>query len=129
MQVRHRQSWSKDNTHKTQKVDQESKCKIENEDKDHSKDNINDLSCSNETQNLNDVQQIFGDGGSKDYLFSRNEHKSFTNSLNFACFSSNIVCFSSMSESLSMRTFLRCWIFADLAFLFAHSLLVEPRAN
>ena len=36
--------------------------KIENEDKDHSKDNINDLSCINETQNLNDVQQIFGDG-------------------------------------------------------------------
>ena len=55
----------KDNTHKTQKVDSESKCKIENEDKDHSKDNLNDLSCSNETQNLNDVQQIFGDGGSK----------------------------------------------------------------
>lgn len=51
----------KDNTHKTQKVDQESKCKIENEEKDHSKDN--DLSCSNEAQNLNDVQQIFGGGG------------------------------------------------------------------
>ena len=53
----------KDNTHKTQKIDSESKCKIENEDKDHSKDNLNDLTCSNEAQNLNDVQQIFGDGG------------------------------------------------------------------
>ena len=52
----------KDNTHETQKVDQESKCKVENEDKGHSKDNLNDLSCSNEAQNLNDVQQIFGDG-------------------------------------------------------------------
>ena len=51
----------KDNTHKTQKVDQESKCKMENESEDHSKDNVSDLSCSNEAQNLNDVQQIFGE--------------------------------------------------------------------
>ena len=48
---------------KLQKIDSESKCKIENEDKDHSKDNLNDLTCSNEAQNLNDVQQIFGDVG------------------------------------------------------------------
>ena len=51
----------KDNIHKTQKVDQESKCKMENESEDHSKDNVSDLSCSNEAQNLNDVQQIFGE--------------------------------------------------------------------
>src|SRR6476660_3434623 len=55
----------KDNTHKTQKVDEESKCKIDNDNdnKDHSKDDLSNLSCSNESQNLNDVQQIFGDGG------------------------------------------------------------------
>src|SRR6476659_5884307 len=46
----------KDNTHKTQKVDEESKCKIDNDNdnKDHSKDDLSNLSCSNESQNLND---------------------------------------------------------------------------
>ena len=54
----------KDNTdtHKTQNVDHESKCKLENENKGDNKDNLNDLSCRNEAQNLDGVQQIFGDG-------------------------------------------------------------------
>jgi len=50
-------------THKTQKVEEKNKCKTENENKKHSKDNVNNFSCRNEIQNLNDVQQIFGDGG------------------------------------------------------------------
>jgi len=46
-------------THKTQKIKAKNDCKIENENKDHSHDNgnVNTLSCSNEAQNLKDVEQ------------------------------------------------------------------------
>ena len=53
-------------THKTQKIKEKNYCEIENENKDHSKDNTNDneLSCVNEAQNLKNAEQIdsFGDG-------------------------------------------------------------------
>ena len=51
-------------THKTQKIKAKNDCEIENENKDHNHDNgnVNTLTCSNEAQNLNDVEQIFGDG-------------------------------------------------------------------
>jgi hypothetical protein len=53
-------------THKTQKIKEKNYCEIENENKDHSKDNANgnELSCVNEAQNLKDVEQIdvFSDG-------------------------------------------------------------------
>jgi len=51
-------------THKTQKIDQENKCKIENENEDHSSDNgnLNSLACVNIGANLKDVAliNIFG---------------------------------------------------------------------
>lgn len=45
--------------HKTQKIYAKNECEIENYNKDHSKnnDNINDLTCINDAQNLNDVFQ------------------------------------------------------------------------
>ena len=45
-------------THKTQKIKAKNDCEIENENKDHSKDNTNDneLSCVNEAQNLKDAE-------------------------------------------------------------------------
>jgi hypothetical protein len=51
-------------THKTQKIKAKNECEIENENKDHSHDNenLNSLECINDAQNLNDVEQIFGDG-------------------------------------------------------------------
>jgi hypothetical protein len=51
-------------THKTQKIKAKNECEIENENKDHSHDNenLNSLECINDGQNLNDVEQIFGDG-------------------------------------------------------------------
>jgi hypothetical protein len=51
-------------THKTQKIKSKNECEIENENKDHSHDNENwnSLECINDAQNLNDVEQIFGDG-------------------------------------------------------------------
>ena len=51
-------------THKTQKIKEKNYCEIENENKDHSHDNenLNELTCVNEAQNLKDVEQIFGDG-------------------------------------------------------------------
>jgi hypothetical protein len=51
-------------THKTQKIKATNECEIENENKDHSHDNenLNSLDCINDVQNLNDVEQIFGDG-------------------------------------------------------------------
>ena len=44
-------------THKTQKIDEKNKCKIENENKDHSKknDNENLLECSNFAANVKDL--------------------------------------------------------------------------
>src|SRR6476620_427055 len=47
-------------THKTQKIKAKNECEIENENKDNSHDNqnLNSLECSNEAQNLNDVEQI-----------------------------------------------------------------------
>lgn len=58
-------------THKTQKIKTKNDCEIKNENKDHSHDNVNvnTLSCSNEAQNLKDVEQtdIFvEDGGTDD---------------------------------------------------------------
>ncbi|MGA9745335.1 MAG: hypothetical protein WBQ16_12015, partial [Nitrososphaeraceae archaeon] len=46
-------------THKTQKIKAKNECEIENENKDHSHDNqnINSLECTNQGQNLNDVEQ------------------------------------------------------------------------
>ena len=46
-------------THKTQKIKEKNYCEIENENKDHSHDNenINSLECTNQGQNLNDVEQ------------------------------------------------------------------------
>ena len=46
-------------THKTQKIKAKNECEIENENKDHSKDNVNvnELTCVNEAQNLKDVEQ------------------------------------------------------------------------
>src|SRR6185503_17372682 len=46
-------------THKTQKIKTKNDCKIENENKDHSHDNVNvnDLVCVNEAQNWKDVEQ------------------------------------------------------------------------
>jgi hypothetical protein len=45
-------------THKTQKIKAKNECEIENENKDHSKDNTNDneLICINEASNLKDVE-------------------------------------------------------------------------
>jgi len=45
-------------THKTQKINAKNECEIENENKDHSHDNtnVNELLCSNEAQNLKDVE-------------------------------------------------------------------------
>jgi hypothetical protein len=47
-------------THKTQKIKAKNECEIENENKDHSHDNLNDngLFCSNDAQNLKDVEQV-----------------------------------------------------------------------
>jgi hypothetical protein len=47
--------------HKTQKIKAKNECEIENTNKDHSKnnENINELVCVNEAQNLNDVFQEF----------------------------------------------------------------------
>ena len=54
-------------THKTQKIKAKNYCEIENTNKDHSKDNLNEnlLECINDGQNWKDVEQIdiFGDGG------------------------------------------------------------------
>ena len=46
-------------THKTQKIKAKNECEIKNKNKDHSKDNVNlnDLYCSNEAENLKDVEQ------------------------------------------------------------------------
>ena len=46
-------------THKTQKIYAKNDCEIENKNKDHSHDNenLNELSCTNEAQNLKDVEQ------------------------------------------------------------------------
>jgi hypothetical protein len=46
-------------THKTQKIKEKNYCEIENENKDHSHDNenINSLECTNQGQNLKDVEQ------------------------------------------------------------------------
>jgi hypothetical protein len=43
--------------HKTQKINAKNECEIENYNKDHSKDNenLNELTCVNDAQNLNDV--------------------------------------------------------------------------
>jgi hypothetical protein len=51
-------------THKTQKIKAKNYCEIENYNKDHSKDNLNEnsLECINDAENLKDVEQIFGDG-------------------------------------------------------------------
>ena len=53
-------------THKTQKIKAKNECEIENENKDHSDDNVNanTLDCINDAQNLKDVEQlnVFGDG-------------------------------------------------------------------
>jgi len=54
-------------THKTQKIYTKNECEIENKNKDHSKDNLNEnsLTCDNAAQNLKDVFQgsgIIGDG-------------------------------------------------------------------
>jgi len=53
-------------THKTQKIKAKNDCEIENENKDHSKDNenLNSLECINDAQNLNDVVtfNVFSDG-------------------------------------------------------------------
>ena len=49
-------------THKTQKIREKNYCEIENTNKDHSSDNenLNELDCINDAQNLKDVEQIFG---------------------------------------------------------------------
>ena len=46
-------------THKTQKIKAKNDCEIVNENKDHSHDNenLNELTCDNEAQNLKDVEQ------------------------------------------------------------------------
>jgi hypothetical protein len=46
--------------HKTQKINVKNECEIENTNKDHSHDNgnINSLTCTNQAQNLDDVQQL-----------------------------------------------------------------------
>ena len=41
-----------------QKVDAKNYCEIENKNKDHSRDNVNDLACENFAQNQNDVASI-----------------------------------------------------------------------
>jgi hypothetical protein len=48
-------------THKTQKIREKNDCSIENYNKDHSSDNenLNELVCVNEGQNLKDVFQQF----------------------------------------------------------------------
>ena len=48
-------------THKTQKIKAKNDCSIENTNKDHSSDNenLNELVCVNEAQNLKDVFQEF----------------------------------------------------------------------
>jgi hypothetical protein len=52
--------------HKTQKIKVKNECEIENTNKDHSDDNenLNELVCVNEAENLNDVEtlDIFTDG-------------------------------------------------------------------
>ena len=47
--------------HKTQKINVKNECEIENTNKDHShnNENLNELVCVNEAQNLNDVEEIF----------------------------------------------------------------------
>jgi len=52
-------------THKTQKIDQENKCKIENENEKHSShnENLNQLECANIGANLNNVLLLFGTDG------------------------------------------------------------------
>ena len=47
-------------THKTQKIEAKNDCEISNYNKDHSHDNgnINSLTCTNQAQNLDDVQQL-----------------------------------------------------------------------
>src|SRR6476659_894434 len=47
-------------THKTQKINVKNECEIENKNKDHRHDNgnINSLTCTNQAQNLDDVQQL-----------------------------------------------------------------------
>ena len=49
-------------TNKTQKIREKNYCEIENTNKDHSSDNenLNELDCINDSQNLKDVEQIFG---------------------------------------------------------------------
>jgi hypothetical protein len=51
--------------HKTQKIKAKNECEVENKNKDHSKsnDNLNELDCINDAQNLNDVFQALSDGG------------------------------------------------------------------
>lgn len=46
--------------HNTQKINVKNECEIENKNKDHSHDNgnINSLTCTNQAQNLDDVQQL-----------------------------------------------------------------------
>ena len=46
--------------HKTQKINVKNECEIENTNKDHSHDNgnANSLTCTNQAQNLDDVQQL-----------------------------------------------------------------------
>lgn len=36
--------------------------KMKNKDHSHDNENLNSLECINDAQNLNDVEQIFGDG-------------------------------------------------------------------
>ena len=47
-------------THKTQKIKAKNYCEIENKNKDRSNDNenLNELFCGNDAQNLKDVEQI-----------------------------------------------------------------------
>ena len=49
-------------THKTRKIKEKNYCEIKNTNKDHSSDNenLNELDCINDSQNLKDVEQIFG---------------------------------------------------------------------
>jgi hypothetical protein len=51
--------------HKTQKIKAKNECEVENKNKDHGKnnDNLNELDCINDAQNLNDVFQALSDGG------------------------------------------------------------------
>jgi hypothetical protein len=56
--------------HKNQKINVKNECEIENTNKDHSHDNgnVNSLTCTNQAQNLDDVQQLdifAGDGANQ----------------------------------------------------------------